>query len=115
MAPYTFKLFTDSSNRYLREIGDFDVCSEVVETAAAACVDKNSLLYARLKLIQGNIAFDLNRLTECRTAWDITKRIRTAKLPHDDPAGKFLQTALPFQRALTRFLSCFDLQQYGEP
>jgi hypothetical protein len=115
MASYTFKLFTDSSNRYLREIGDFDVCSEVIETAAAACVDKDSLLYARLKLIQGNIAFDLNRLTKCRTAWDITKQIRTAKLLHDDPAGKFLQTALPFQRALTRFLSCFDLQQYGEP
>ncbi|KAH8755898.1 hypothetical protein BGZ57DRAFT_1009101 [Hyaloscypha finlandica] len=85
---------------YLREIGDFDVCSEVVETAAAACVDKNSLLYARLKLIQGNIAFDLNRLTECRTAWDITKRIRTAKLPHDDPAGNLQEARNYFDRAV---------------
>jgi hypothetical protein len=82
------KLFTDYSNSYLREIGDFDVCSRVIETATSACVDKTSLLYARLMLISGNIAYDLNRLTECRNAWDITMRIRLNKLSHDDPAGK---------------------------
>ena len=51
MAPYTFKLFTDSLNKYLREIRDFDMCSEVIKIAMVACVDKNSLLYIRLKLI----------------------------------------------------------------
>jgi tetratricopeptide (TPR) repeat protein len=71
---------------YLREIADFDVCSRVIETATSACVDKTSLLYARLMLISGNIAYDLNRLTECRNAWDITMRIRLNKLAHDDPA-----------------------------
>jgi len=42
-------------------------------------------------IISGNIAYDLNRLTECRNSWDVAMRIRTSKLPHDDPQGKFLQ------------------------
>jgi len=35
--------------------------------------------------LSGSLSYDLNRLSDCRNAWDITLRIRTEKLPHDDP------------------------------
>jgi hypothetical protein len=64
-------------------------------------------------LISGNIAYDLNRLTECRNAWDITMRIRLNKLAHDDPAGKLSLAALVSQNTPNLNSSCFDLQQHG--
>jgi len=68
---------------YLYEVGDYEVAKRMVETAQVACDDKNSLIYGKLLDILGSISFDLNLLSDCRTAWEATSKIRKAKLPHD--------------------------------
>lgn len=70
--------------RYLYEIGDFDGTGRVLETAIGACEDKTSIFYARLVDIAGSRFFDLNRLSDCRNAWETTLRIRKERLDYDD-------------------------------
>ena len=70
--------------RYLYEIGDFDGTGRVVETAIGACEDKMSILYARLVDTAGSRFFDLNRLSDCRNAWETALKIRKECLAHDD-------------------------------
>jgi hypothetical protein len=59
-----------------------------METATLACNDKTSLIYAELRDIAGSRWFDLNRLTECRLAWEETAKIRREILAHNDPGSK---------------------------
>ena len=61
----------------------------VIETGIAACEDKTSMLYARLVNTAGSRFFDLNRLSECRSAWETALRIRRERLPHDNPFSKY--------------------------
>jgi hypothetical protein len=64
------------------------VSGRVIETAIAACEDKTSMLYARLVDTAGSRFFDLNRLSDCRVAWETALRIRKERLPHDSPLSK---------------------------
>ena len=70
---------------YLYEVGDFDGTGRVVDTAIGACEEKTSLLYARLVDTAGSRYFDLNRLSDCRRAWETALKIRKDNLFHDDP------------------------------
>jgi hypothetical protein len=65
------------------EVGDYEFCARLVETASSACDDKSSLLYAELLNIAGARFYELNRLSDCRKAWEVTLRIRKERLPHD--------------------------------
>ncbi|PVH73594.1 hypothetical protein DL98DRAFT_594860 [Cadophora sp. DSE1049] len=70
---------------YLFELGDYDTCEEIFDTALTACQDKKSLLYSQLRGTQSGLFFDLNLLSKCREAWEETLQIREESLPHDDP------------------------------
>ena len=75
--------------RYLHEVGDYEVSGRVVETGIEACEDKTSMLYARLVDTAGSRFFDLNRLSDCRIAWETALKIRKERLPHDSPFSKY--------------------------
>jgi hypothetical protein len=70
------------------------VSGRVVETGIAACEDKTSMLYAQLVNTAGARFFDLNRLSECRRAWETVLRIRKERLPHDHPFSKYIAQRL---------------------
>ena len=74
--------------RYLYEIGDYEVCGRVVETAIGACEDRTSWLYARLVDTAGSRYYAMNRLSDCRTSWETALNIRREHLPHDDTFSK---------------------------
>jgi hypothetical protein len=76
-------------NRYLHELGDYDVSGRVLETAISACEDKNSLLYAELRSTAGSHFFDLNQLRQSQSAWNDSLRIRKRILPDTSPGGKY--------------------------
>lgn len=79
------KEFTNWLYRYLYEIGDYEISARVTETAIGACDDKLSLGYAALLNINGSRFLDLNRLSDCRKAWESVLRIRKEKLKsHSD-------------------------------
>ncbi|KAG0647439.1 hypothetical protein D0Z07_6667 [Hyphodiscus hymeniophilus] len=71
--------------RYLLELGDYDVGGRVIETAAVACDDKRSIMYAEIRNTAGARLLDLNRLSQCRLAFEESKRIRTEHLTHLHP------------------------------
>jgi tetratricopeptide (TPR) repeat protein len=75
--------------RYLYEIGDYEVSGRVIETGIEACEDKTSLLYARLVDTAGSRFSDLNRLSDCRNAWETALKIRRERLSHDSPLSKY--------------------------
>ena len=75
-------------NRYLHELGDYDVSGRVLDTAISACEDKNSLLYSELRSTAGSHFFDLNQLGQSQSAWNDSLRIRKKFLPHTSPGGK---------------------------
>jgi hypothetical protein len=77
-----------SPQLYVYEIGDYEVCGRVIETAIGACEDKTSMLYARLVDTAGSRYYDLNRLSDCRTSWETTLQIRRERLAHDHPFSK---------------------------
>lgn len=62
----------------------------VVETGIEACEDKTSILYARLVDTAGSRFFDLNRLSDCRNAWETALDIRKERLSHDSPLSKYI-------------------------
>lgn len=66
------------------EVSDYDMCLRVVETAWAACEDKNSLRYATICFIAGGTYFELNKLSQCRKFWEQTVAIRDNLLSDDD-------------------------------
>ncbi|KAH6690247.1 hypothetical protein BKA61DRAFT_287339 [Leptodontidium sp. MPI-SDFR-AT-0119] len=78
------ELLADSS-WYLFELGDYDTCEQIIDTALMTCKDRKSLLYSRLRSTQGGLFFDLTLLSKCREAWEETLQIREEILPHDDP------------------------------
>jgi hypothetical protein len=64
------------------------MCARVLDTAVSACEDKKSLLFGELRNTAGSRYYDLNRLGDCRKAWEDTLRIRKELLTHDDPQSK---------------------------
>ncbi|KAG4441818.1 hypothetical protein IFR05_002682 [Cadophora sp. M221] len=70
---------------YLYEIGDYDACNRVAENGIIACGSKTARLYAGLRLTQGACLFELNRLMDCRKAWEDAQRVRTSELRKDEP------------------------------
>jgi hypothetical protein len=65
------------------------VSGRVIETAIGACDEKTSMLYARLVDTAGSRFFDLNRLSDCRNAWETALKIRKERLSHDNPFSKY--------------------------
>jgi len=76
--------------RYLHELGDYEVSGHVLETALTACENRNSLLYADLRNTAGSRFYDLNRLGDCRKAWDEALAIRKSFLPPNSPGGEYM-------------------------
>lgn len=71
-------------HRYLYEVGDYATCLTLVETASAACDDKNSARYANLRNTAGTCYFDMNRLQDCRRDYEIALAIQEIESDHDD-------------------------------
>lgn len=69
---------------YLYEVGDYDVCLRLVETAWLACDDKKSLQYAWLCNVAGCAYYELNKLGECRKCWTTFFNIQEASLQEND-------------------------------
>lgn len=69
---------------YLFEVGDYEVAGRILETAASACDNKSSLVYAEIRNTAGARYYDLNRLTDCRMAYEECMRIRQEHLSHKD-------------------------------
>ena len=67
----------------------------VVETGIEACEDKTSILYSRLVDTAGSRFFDLNRLSDCRKAWETALKIRKERLSHDSPLSKYNSPIFP--------------------
>jgi tetratricopeptide (TPR) repeat protein len=67
-------------HRYLYEVGDYTTCLTLVETASAACDDKNSPRYANLRNTAGTCYFDMNRLQDCRRDYEIALAIQENEL-----------------------------------
>jgi hypothetical protein len=65
------------------------VSGRVLETGIEACEDKTSMLYAQLVDTAGSRFFDLNRLSDCRNAWETALKIRRERLSHDSPYSKY--------------------------
>jgi tetratricopeptide (TPR) repeat protein len=78
--------YTKPLPRYLYENGEYDVSKRVLDTAASACDDRTSLLYAQILITSGSRFYDLNRLRECRAVWEVVLKIRQEKLSHDSPS-----------------------------
>ncbi len=55
-----------------------------MDTAGAACADKESLQYAILCNAAGGAYYELNQLHECRNNWETFLEIQETKLPSDD-------------------------------
>lgn len=72
------------SYRYLYEIGDYDTCLKLVNTASAACEDKTSVRYANLRNTAGTCYFDMNRLQDCRRDYEIALAVQESENGHDD-------------------------------
>jgi tetratricopeptide (TPR) repeat protein len=70
-------------HRYLYEIGDYDTCLKLVDTASIACDDKDSSRYANLRNTSGACYFDLNRLRDCRRDWVIALSIQEKLFDND--------------------------------
>ena len=81
----------NSSHRYLYELGDYEVSGHVLATAISACDDRNSLLYVDLRNTAGSRFYDLNRLGDCRKAWDEALAIRKSFLPGNSPGSEYLK------------------------
>jgi hypothetical protein len=71
------------------------VSGRVLETGIEACEDKTSMLYAQLVDTAGSRFFDLNRLSDCRNAWETALKIRRERLSHDSPYSKYTAPHLP--------------------
>lgn len=76
---------------YSYEIGDYNLCISLADTARVACEDKESLQYATLCNIAGGAYFELNQLRECRINWETFLRIQETKLPEDH-----LELSIPY-------------------
>lgn len=100
---------------YLYEISDYQVCFRVIETAASACQDKNSLIYADLRNTAGSCYYELNRLGDCRKAWEETYRIRQRHLAHDNKLiGAVIHNLGNLETAtgnLAESMECFEKAQ----
>jgi tetratricopeptide (TPR) repeat protein len=71
-------------HRYLYEVGDYTTCLTLVETASAACEDKNSARYANLRNTAGTCYFEMNRLQDCRRDYEVALAIQEHQSAHDD-------------------------------
>lgn len=86
----------------------------VIETATGACEDQTSMLYARIVDTAGSRFFDLNRLAECRNAWETALKIRRERLSHDNPFSKYTGP-LSSESILLNVESRRRIQQPGKP
>ncbi|KAH7416714.1 hypothetical protein BKA64DRAFT_655866 [Cadophora sp. MPI-SDFR-AT-0126] len=66
------------------ELGDYTTTSIVSATGLQACRDKESMIYAELRLIAGCHHYNMNELADCRKSWEESLRVRQ-KLLHDKP------------------------------
>ncbi|KAH7416708.1 P-loop containing nucleoside triphosphate hydrolase protein [Cadophora sp. MPI-SDFR-AT-0126] len=70
---------------YLYEVSDYDVCLRIVETGRLACGDDTeSLRYATLCNVAGAAYYELNKLVDCRTNFEIFHSIQAKLLPEND-------------------------------
>ena len=69
---------------FLFEVGDYGEIFKMLEVALDVCDDKTSLSYAHLKNTAGASFFELNKLQDCREAYETTFKIRSQHLPADD-------------------------------
>jgi len=69
---------------YLYELGDYTTTSLVSGTGLQACRDKDSMIYAELKLIDGCHRYDMNELAACREAWEESLRVRAKLVQPND-------------------------------
>ena len=62
----------------------------LVETASAACDDKNSARYANLRNTAAACGLDLNRLQDCRRDWEIALAIQEKESADDKGKAAYL-------------------------
>ncbi|KAK0125805.1 hypothetical protein ONS95_007437 [Cadophora gregata] len=74
--PREFEELMSNCAWYLYELGDYTTTSLVCGTGLQACRDKESMVYAELRLINGCQHYDLNELGECRKSWEESLRVR---------------------------------------
>ena len=81
---------------YLYEVGDYDICLRVVETAWLACEDKRSLQYAALCNVAGCAYSELNKQGDCRKYWEDCSEIQNTLLPDDNIEVRSKSGLFPF-------------------
>lgn len=74
--------------RYLYEIGDYDGSIGMIENGIMGCSDRTTLHYVGLCLTKGACFFELNRLADCRKAWEEAQRVHKGRLKRDEPIGR---------------------------
>jgi tetratricopeptide (TPR) repeat protein len=77
-------------HRYLYEIGDYETCLTLVDTASAACEDKTSVRYSNLRNTAGTCYFDMNRLQDCRRDYEIAFAIQDNQSGQDDTKVSYM-------------------------
>ena len=62
----------------------------MTENGIIACGSKTARLYASLRLTEGACLFELNKLTDCRKAWEEAQRVSNSQLRKDGPGSMSL-------------------------
>jgi tetratricopeptide (TPR) repeat protein len=76
--------------RYLYQIGDYETCLQLVNTASNACKDKDSTVYAHLKIAAGTCYFDMNKLKDCRRDYEIALAIQEREGENNDLKASYM-------------------------
>jgi len=95
--------------RYLYEVGDYDFCVKVCETARLALVDEDSILHADICSSAGSALYELNRLDDCRKEWERFFRIQKEKLWDRELEVRFAMHTCPFQEDADHIYSAIGL------
>lgn len=84
----------------------------MTSTGLEACRDKESVVYAELRLIDGCHRYDMNELVDCRKSWEESLRVRS-KLVQPDDMRSILVLGPFFKNLLSQF-SCCHIEQHRE-
>jgi len=84
---YPSKIYSPAF-RYLYELGDYDRSIGMTENGIIACGDRTTPHYVGLCLTKGACFFELNRLVECRKAWEEAQRVYSGQIKRDQTRGR---------------------------
>ena len=91
---YSLSSRNSCDDRYLYELGDYTTTALVTATGIQASLDRETMVYAELRLIDGCHHYDMNELGDCRKSWEESLRVRKKLLDPNDQGSRSTITEL---------------------